>query len=219
MLTHKSSYRITVPVGRAWSFCLLLLCLLVVTGCGSSFDVTPVDPKGATEAAMEQYDKNGDGFLDLDELAACPGLLAALGEYDLNADKKISKEELGDRIENMYGRAVKLTSVDCKVTMKKKPLRGALVRFVPEEFLGKGTTITAEGTTDQLGYTDIAVPADRLPEELRRFRKTQVGVYRVEIVHPLGKIPAKYNTDTQLGFEVHPDSHGGSHAVFELKAK
>jgi hypothetical protein len=41
----------------------------------------------------------------------------------------------------------------------------------------------------------------------------------VEITHPTKKIPAKYNTSTQLGFEVHPDSHGGSHAVFDLKAK
>jgi hypothetical protein len=219
MLTHISSDRITVSVGRAWSFCPLLLCLLVVTGCGSSFDVAPVDPKGATDAAMEQYDKNSDGFLDLEELAACPALLAALGEYDLNADKKISKEELGDRIEKMYGRLVKLTSVDCKVTMKNKPLRGALVRFVPEECLGSGTTITAEGTTNQVGYTDIAVSAERLPEDLRRYRKTQVGLYRVEITHPTANIPARYNANTQLGFEVHPDTHGGSHAIFELKAK
>ena len=35
-----------------------------------------VDPVVASKAAMEQYDKNGDGLLDQTELKACPALLA-----------------------------------------------------------------------------------------------------------------------------------------------
>ena len=35
----------------------------------------------------------------------------------------------------------------------------------------------------------------------------RVGIYRVEITHPTKKIPAKYNTETELGFEFHQTNH------------
>ena len=200
-------------------FAVAIVFLLSLSGCGEKFAVDPIDPKVVTDAAMQQYDTNGDGRLDLDELASSPGLLAALGECDLDADKAISHEELGVRLENMYGRGISLISVDCVVRMKNKPLKKARVLFVPEKFLGEGTTIAAEGITNDVGKATIAIPAEKLPEGLRKFRKAQAGVYRVEITHPSVQIPAKYNTQTQLGFEVHPDSHGGSHAVFDLKTK
>ena len=193
--------------------------LLGLSGCGGRFEAAPLDPKAVTDAAMQQYDTNGDRFLDLDELVASPGLLDALFESDLNADKKISLEELGVRLENMYGRGISILSVDCKVTLKGRPLKGASVLFVPEEFLGKGTTMPAEGTTNEVGLAVIAIPAEKLPEGLRKYKKVQAGMYRVEITHPTVKIPARYNTNTELGFEVHPDAHGGNRALFELKSR
>jgi EF hand domain-containing protein len=193
--------------------------LFFLAGCQSSSMVPKVDPEEAVASAMEQFDKNGDGELDKSELAACPALLDALGEYDTNGNKMIGRDELALRIGNMYSRKISLTAADCKVTLNKKPLAGAKILFVPEEFLGAGTTVAAEGVTDQFGLAIMAIPAENLPEELRRHKKTQVGVYRVEITHPSKTIPAKYNTQTELGYEVHPDSHNGSHAFFHLENK
>lgn len=204
--------------------CRLLTCGLLaifslnLTGCGG-FAPPSVDPVAASNTAMTEFDKNGDGQLDRDELAASPALLDALVEYDLNGDKQISGEELEDRLTKMYSREISLTAADVKVTLNGKPLQGATVRFVPEPFLGENTTLPAEGVTGETGMADMSVPADKLPEELKRYRKLHAGVYRVEITHPEIELPAKYNTNTELGFEVHPDAHGGSHAVFDLDRK
>ena len=203
--------------GRLQTAGLFVVCLLAMTGCGG-FAPPSVDPALAANTAMEQFDKNGDGQLDREELAACPALLGALSEYDLSGDKQISHEELDDRLHKMYSRNIPLTAADCKVMLNGRPLGGAKVSFVPEPFLGENTTLPAYGVTIESGMTDMAVPAEELPEELKRYKKLHVGVYRVEITHPEIDLPARYNTESELGYEVHPDNHGGSHAVFDLES-
>ena len=48
-----------------------------------------VDPVAASKAAMEQYDKSGDGLLDKTELKGCPALLrTALVRIDESKDKQ-----------------------------------------------------------------------------------------------------------------------------------
>ena len=211
--------------GRNWPACVRLLsgalvsiCLLATSGCGG-FAPPSVDPALAANTAMSQYDKNGDGELDREELAACPALIDALVEYDLNGDKQISHEKLTVIQKKMYNSEISLTATYCRVTLNGKPLQGAKVLFIPEGFLGENTTLPAEGVTDGSGMTDMSVPVEELPEELKRYRKLHAGVYRVEITHPEVELPARYNTESELGYEVHPDAHGGSHAVFDLKSK
>lgn len=165
-----------------------------------------VDPEEASAAAIQQYDKDGDGLLDETELKSCPALLGALRSYDESKDKKLSAEEIGEQIRFMYGRGAGLTSISCTVNLDGSPLSGATVRFIPEKFLGEEIK-PAEGVTDGGGSAALGISPDELPKELRRHSLLRVGIYRVEITHPSKKLPAKYNTESELGFEFHASDH------------
>lgn len=176
-----------------------------------------VDPEVSSAAAIEQYDKNGDSLLDESELKACPALAGALRAYDESKDKKLSREEIAAQIKDMYERGSGLVSLDCTVTLDGAPLSGATVRFIPEKFLGDEIK-AAEGVTNSGGYASMAIAPEELPKELRRHSFLRVGIYRVEITHPGKRIPAKYNTDTELGFEFHETNHVQP-PVFHLVSK
>lgn len=194
--------------------CLTALPLAV--GC-SKVKTYLVDPVAASTAAIEQYDKNGDGLLDETELKACPALLGSLRAYDESKDKKLSAEEIGEQIKFMYGRGAGLTAINSTVTLDGSPLAGATVRFIPEKFLGDEIK-PAEGVTDANGNASLGISPDELPKELRRHSLLRVGIYRVEITHPTKKIPAKYNTASELGFEFHASDHVRP-PVFSLASK
>src|SRR5207253_2353125 len=74
---------------------------IALAGCGSNAPISapPYDPDAMANAAMQQFDKNGNGTLEGTELDACPGLKAALVSIDTNSDKKISLDELKTRFE------------------------------------------------------------------------------------------------------------------------
>jgi hypothetical protein len=174
-------------------------------GCGG-IEEYMVDPAGASSAAIEQYDKNDDALLDETELKACPALLRELRAYDESKDGKLSAEEIGAQIKEMYGRAGGMMSLDCTVNLDGGPLAGATVKFIPESFLGQEIK-AAQGVTNNSGIAAISLPPEEMPKPLRRQSMMRVGIYRVEITHPTKKIPAKYNTETELGFEFHRTNH------------
>ena len=107
------------------------------------------------DAAMEQSDKNGDGVLDAAELAAAPGLKAAAeaegGGADVNADGKLSRDEIRDRIAYYEDRATGYEIASIEVFVGQQPLGGATVELVPESFLS-GVLESATGTTGELVY-------------------------------------------------------------------
>src|SRR5262245_76907 len=53
-----------------------------------------IDSSAAGEGAMQQYDTNGDGVVNGEELEKAPGLKAALPRLDSNGDKGISADEV-----------------------------------------------------------------------------------------------------------------------------
>jgi hypothetical protein len=84
-----------------------------------------------------------------------------------------------------------------QVRRRNQPLAGATVRLIPDEIL---TNLkAAEGITDPRGYIDFRIPGSDSPG-------VQPGIYRVEVSlkDASGKehIPAKYNSQTELGLEV-----------------
>ena len=106
----------------------------------------------------------------------------------------------------MYQRNSGLTAITCSVTLDGSPLSGATVKFIPEKFLGDKIK-TAEGITNGAGIASMSIPTEELPKELRRTAALRVGIYRVEITHPTKKIPPKYNTESELGFDFHAGDH------------
>jgi hypothetical protein len=203
------------PGRAATATCVLISSLLIFGGCGSLSKprVAPpkVDPRAAAAEAIRLYDANGDGSLDEAELGACPAMKQARERFDKDGNGRISQEEITQQLQNIYSSAVGLLEVHCTVLRNGRPLAGATVRFIPEPFLGDDLQ-TAIGTTDADGVAVPSIPAEHLPDRLRKAPLMQVGLYRVEIEHPsLAADQAK-----GLGFEVDPTRRGGTAARFDL---
>ena len=200
--------------------CLLASCIVLfgLIGCSSgpsALKPPGLDPEYAAEQAIAQYDKDGDGALSLQELEACPGLLAAIEVYDQDGDEKISQEEIAKRLEIFVREGVTLARLAARVRLDNKPLGGATVKFIPESYLGDEIK-TAIGTTRKGGSASMAVPDEDLPENQKGIRGIHPGTYRVEITHPEIDVPAKFNTNTTLGYETTP---GNPYATFELQSR
>jgi len=176
-----------------------------------------VNPTKAAAEAISLYDKDGDGSLGADELAASPGLLSALDKYDTTGDKRLDQQEIAARLSDLYSSTSGLTTLTCFVTLDGRPLRNAKVKFVPEKFL-ESYVRSATGITDSNGTAAMGIADDELPDRARGLKVMQLGLYRVEITHPSVKLPARYNTETTLGYELHwnnPDEP----VVFRLRSK
>jgi hypothetical protein len=205
-----------ISIGNRSVWVLCSAAITAIAGCRGIKEYR-VDPVAASKAAMKQYDKNGDGLLDMTELRACPALLRELRAYDESKDKKLSADEISAQIQDMYGQGPGMTSLGCSVSLDGTALSGATVRFIPEAFLGPEIK-EANGVTGSSGTAALGISADELPKELRRHHLMRVGIYRVEITHPTKKIPPKYNTETELGFEFHQTNHVQS-PTFNLVSK
>jgi hypothetical protein len=172
-----------------------------------------IDPKNAASEAIHLYDSNNDGSLDAAELAKCPGILTEIGAYDIDANGKVTQGEIAARITDLRKHGVGLTRLNCSVTINGRGLENATIRFEPEPYLGAEIQ-TAEGVTNARGMAQMAIPADKLPADQQDLKAIHYGTYKVRITHPKVKLPAKYNTETTLGYESKP---GDPFAAFALK--
>src|SRR3954462_13401898 len=71
--------------------------VVILVGCsGRPGAIHPpkVNPSAAAAAAIEQYDRNGDGKLAKDEWGASPALASVAMQYDQNGDGSLSAEEI-----------------------------------------------------------------------------------------------------------------------------
>lgn len=190
------------------------LVLVVLAGCNSGpARVLPpsIDPDGAAALAIEAYDADGDGALSGDELKECPGILAALGRYDTSGDGQVTRDEIAARIRQWAEEGTGLVAIVCTVQMDGEPLVGAEVRFVPEGFLGEAVK-PAHGKTSRRGRAIMAMSPNDLPAGRERLQAMQMAVYRIEITHPDIEIPARYNTETELGVDMSQgEAQGGVH--------
>lgn len=161
-----------------------------------------IEPATAGKAAVAKYDTDGNGRIDAHELDHAPPIKAALAKLDTNNDGKVSDEEIGDRIRSWQAGRVGVMVVSCSVELDGKPVEGALVTFVPENFLGDEIQ-PCIGRSDAHG---VVMPSIDDPElKTRRISGAHCGLYRVTIKGP--GIPAKYGSaDSPLGAELAPDS-------------
>jgi hypothetical protein len=199
-----------------------VVCVCLGTLAGGGCSRTPprvsgpaIDPVTAGRLAIEQYDANGDGLIQGNELNKAPGLKSALENLDTNRDGGVSAEEIAERVRSWQQTRVGAMSLGCTVTYRGQPLPGATVKFVPEDFLGDEIQ-TATGQTDESGVARLNMPAS--PGVPGDAPGVQCGLYRVEITKEGLDIPAAYNAQTTLGQEVADDCAAVRRGiVFELK--
>jgi len=119
-------------------FCLITVTFL--TGCsGGPAALKPpyLAPETAAAEAIELYDTDRDGVLSLAELDACPGILASIAVYDLNNDKKVSAEEISQRLQKFVDSKIAIGRLIVSVQLDHRPLENATVRFIPNLILAK----------------------------------------------------------------------------------
>ena len=196
------------PMKLIWFMWTMLPVLL--TGChrGPGVKIPAYDPQQAAQQAVETMDSNSDQLLSRDELAASPGLLSNLASIDQDADQQLSAAEIEQRVARYTDMGVGAMSVQCLVYWSGQPLVGAEISFVPETFM-TDTVKLGKGRTRNDGSAAL-VTEDRFPG-------LSPGLYRVVISKMQSgqeTIPARYNTATELGYEVTLDS---TNARFDLE--
>ena len=199
-------------IGTA-SFVVIMVLAFGCSGRPSRLKAPKFDADGAAKAALSLYDTSGDGQLDQDELKACPALGNAIQEIDTNGDESLDQAEIEQRIAFIAGTRTARTALACRVIRGRRPIVGATVRFVPEEFMGDILS-EASGQTNESGRATIHIQD--------QMGGVTPGFYKVEISRKSssGKesIDKKYNTETTLGQEVTDGSIAlASGLVFELR--
>jgi len=166
-----------------------------------------IDAKAAAAKAIEMYDSDLDGKLSGKELDKCPGLKAAVRQMDPTGRGGITAEMIVKRIMAWYNAKVGTVSIGCLVTRNGVPLPGVGVTFVPEEFLGLDSgRWSAKGTTDANGVAMMSIP----DQGGKGVRGVVPGFYRVKITKVGAGIPARYNSNTILGYELSLDTFGAA---------
>jgi hypothetical protein len=194
---------------RVW---LLALLPLLALGCAKRVEIPRINPKALADKALAEYDSNKDGYLDAKELERCPGLKTALPRFDKDKDGRFSRAELEEYFALWVESKIGLQQVSCRVTLDGRPLAGATVLLEPEAFMG-GNVKPAKGVTDENGETRFQI--DGAPQT-----GCNLGIYRVRITKTAdGKevVPARYNSNTQLGIEVSSWLRGRT--VFSLQSR
>lgn len=196
--------------------CVILLQATFGCSRGPSAPSKPAfDPYGSGSQAIESLDANGDGKIDLAEAEQSPGLQIAFSRIDKDGDSAVTADEIADRIRYYKSAATTIVDGGVTVTARGRPVVGAKVTFEPESFLGEAFT-SSSGETDGAGRTYMQ-GADA------KFPGLYLGMYRVRISMVSGgneTIPARYNTETTLGYEAADDIPNVSTGIrFDLSAR
>ncbi|MCA9270144.1 MAG: hypothetical protein KDA41_16795, partial [Planctomycetales bacterium] len=103
-------------------------------GCGGAparVELPSLDPSGAAQAAMQQFDANSDGALDKDELQKAPGLVdnpaMPVKLIDADSDGKVTAAEIQARVQKWIDDKVGVMTLPITVKLDGKPLEGATV--------------------------------------------------------------------------------------------
>ena len=192
MFTH---YLFTLSAGS--------LAILVLAGCiqrTPSVALPSYSADKISSAAIVALDTNHDNMLDAEELEKAPGLKAALKNIDEDKDGRISAAEIESRIDAYAKAKVGLRNETYSFTLNGEPLADAHIVFTPEPFFGDSIR-QGEGRTDKTGSTALKIEGNSI-------LGMTCGMYQISVSkkNASGKetIPAKYNTETTLGYEFPP---------------
>jgi hypothetical protein len=198
---------------RARHALFVLLLSALGLGCSRAVEPTNLDSKDAAARAMAEYDTNHDGYLDAKELARCPGLKSVLKQFDLDGDGRLSEAEIEAGLTSIQEAHAGLVNEVFTVTLDGVPLVGASVSLEPDSFLGDRIK-PAQGTTNDQGRVQLKTEGAPAPG-------CNVGLFRVRISKKDGDretIPARYNTETELGLGVGAGLRKGTY-TFHLSTR
>jgi hypothetical protein len=199
--------------GHLASLCLML----TASGCSSSMGPVPIPDvnSDAGQAAVRQYDSDGDQAIGEAELAKSPGLKSAMARIDKDNNKKMSADEINQRVSAWRNSRVGVAQCTVTVRQQGRPLENAQVKFIPEKFLGESLSI-AQGVTNGRGMAPMKISEE--PDGVG----AHLAFYRVEIskiVDGKETIPAKYNSNSELGLELAIDVFESSSPIFDLQSR
>jgi hypothetical protein len=188
------------------SFALVVALALVVGTLGCSTPSGPempdFDPQAAASQAMAGYDTNKDGSLSKNEVERSPALTAAFAHFDKDGTGTISSEEMQGRLKYYADVGIALYGWTCEVRQGGRPLPGATVTLVPEDFM-KSVAQPATGITDSLGVAAPVIKKDELDG-------AHFGLYRIEISKKDSSgrelVPTEFNSQSKLGQELAADN-------------
>jgi hypothetical protein len=201
-MLNRTGYRVA---------CIAIGLSLAVAGCsrGPARTLPPeIDADAAAQQAIAMYDTNGDGSISGKELDKCPGIKDALEHYDIKHDGKITPAAIAARIREWQESKLGTTAPKVRVLLDGQPLEGATVTFEPEPFLGPHVA-TASGQSTNNGSVLLTIAADPQNPQSERKSGAQCGLYKVRISKQVGgreTLPARFNSNTELGIEIAPHS-------------
>ncbi len=176
--------------------------LLPICGCSGRVSTAGVDPAAVARRAVEQYDKNGDGRITDAEFS--PGLKALAKTADENKDGALTASEIANRLQAHVDSKIGLQDMGGQILLDNRPLPGATVTFLPDPVFND-VLEAASGVTDESGFVSVSIAGSSFPG-------MRPGFYRVEVSKKIGgreQIPARYNTQSELGEEVGPNASRG----------
>ena len=185
--------------------CLASVCLLsagFIAGCFGQprLEAPSVDVNAAGAAAVSEYDTNKDGSIDGSELDKAPSLKNTLSLVDADKDGKLTAAEISSKLALYRDAKTAMMLLAAQVSFNGMPLADAAVSLVPEKFMGEAFKM-ATGSTNSTGMCHLSM-SEQEPG-------TQIGFFRIEVSkkNAAGEetLPAKYNSQTQLGGVIGPD--------------
>ena len=192
------------PTKCSWTWALLFGLLTSLSGCSTALPplIPPDWNSAAGEAAIQEYDSDGDGLLAAVELDRVPALKSATSRIDTNNDSKLSPEEINARIQKWRDLNIAIMPTTVNVFKDRQPLADIEVTLVPEKFLGDAIK-PAKGTTNQNRTAVIRISSSRDEEGVHQ------GFYRIVLSKKAADretLLPKFNTETELGAEIAADS-------------
>jgi hypothetical protein len=156
--------------------------------------VPPYDPEEIGSQAIEQFDRDGDGLVSVEELQEAKSLESVMSRLDANGDKKLAAEEITKRIQGYIDYRTGLAPVECTLMRGSRPVAGAKVTYEPEAFMG-GSVVQASGTTSAEGNAVVSVPEEHLPSP--KHAGMQPGFYRVRVTLADGTEVTNFNAGAE----------------------
>lgn len=183
---------------------MVVLVALGLSGCNrgpARVGMPNFKPDRVAARALEEFDADGDGALNSEELQAAPGIAAAVPLMDADGNRQLTADEIAAELQKWRDEKAALISLSCRVTQKGRPVSGAQVRLVPEACFDD-TIPDASGVSDAAGNADLSCDPEHKPETLKSYRAVKPGIYRVEVTHPSITVPPEFNSSTTIGAAV-----------------